>query len=749
MTQTTAGLSWSTHELAEYFVAVCAQHTVDAAIQVAVERAAEALDAEVGAAVIGGAVERCYGLPPGTATDGLLSVAAGRAAIALPGLATVHACASRLERGSTDALVLGRLRVAFSGEERQMLQGMAQVLGLALRSLRTVEAERTLLGALRGRQRLLETLLEIQRAISNRRPLEEVLAAVTGGASRLLDGAEVALLLTDPYELTDQPHPSTLIQASTSGLPAAPGVDTEIRAAAITAIMAARRDGTGPSRIGPLLTAVVGVDNGIAGCLVARTGPHSPAEDRLELLAAFAQQVSLALTDARTVEAMREAYHDPLTALPNRTLFLDRLQHALVAAHRRDEKLTVLFVDLDRFKAVNDSLGHGAGDELLAAAASRIRGCLRDADTAARLGGDEFAVLLEGTSADGGVLVANRIIETLTAPFRISDRDVVIAASIGVAQSARPGMDANELLSNADVAMYKAKKAGTGQATIFEARMQAEIVERLGLQADLRHALPLGQLELHYQPMVRLDTGAPVAVEALLRWNHPQLGDIPRSVLIPLAEETGLIVEIGRWVMRTGAARTVEWRRTMPGLSLSVNVSPRQVIDRRLAADTAEILRDTTLPAAALTLELTETALVTDPVTAGKNLNQIKALGARIALDDFGTGYSSLSYLREYPVDQVKIDRGFTAGICANTEDLAVVRAVLDLGRSLRLQTIAEGIEEPNQFDRLVELGCDLGQGYQVCPPLAEDVVGYHLAALAQSALTGQRTVGQTVPSRG
>ena len=351
MTTTTAALSWSTHQLAEYFIAVCAQQDEVTAIRVAVERATEALEAEVGAAILGGEVKECFGLPAGSETDGLYTVAAGAPMAGLPGLGAVHGCGVRLERGSTDGLVVARLNGAFGVEERQMFQGMAQVLGLALRNLRTVTAGQVLLHAFQQRQRLLETLLDIQRAISNRRPLEDVLAAVTGGASRLLDQAVVALMLTDPYD------PTALIMASTSASHLETGADVAVRAAAAQAMAGTaaeqyRRSGT----TNEPMTAVVKVDGEIAGCLVANAALEAAAEDRLELLGAFAQQVSLALTDARTVEAMREAYHDSLTSLPNRKLFIDRLQHALITAQRRAEALSVLFVDLDRFKAVNDSL---------------------------------------------------------------------------------------------------------------------------------------------------------------------------------------------------------------------------------------------------------------------------------------------------------------------------------------------------------------------------------------------------------
>ena len=735
---------WSTHQLTEYFAALSAPRHEEGAVLVAAERAAEVLDAEVGAVVIGGRVRGCTGFGSRRPPPELASVTLASETLTVPEVGTLRAAVGALGRSAEGCLVVARFDEPFSAEERQMLDGMAQGLGLVLRSLRTLAAERSLreerereaerrlelLDALRARQRLLETLLAIQRAISNRRPLQEVLDAVTDGASGLLDGSGVALVLADPVE------PGQLIITSVSGRLQPQEDNAQVLVAATDAMAADRLvtgdgDGRAPGRMS---AAPVHVSGEISGGLVADIPGGA---EQLEFLAAFAQQVSLALTDARTLEAMRGAYHDTLTGLPNRALFVDRLQHALALADRNGAEMTVLFIDLDRFKAVNDSLGHAAGDELLAEVAERIRRSIRAADTAARLGGDEFAVLLEGTMGDVGVEIAERIIEAAKQPFRVAGRDVFIAASVGVAPSRPPHAEAATLLSNADVAMYQAKRDHPGRAVVFEPRMHVEALELLDLRGDLQRALGLDELRLQYQPLVRLSTSEPVGMEGLLRWSNPRRGRVPPSRFIPVAEETGLIAELGQWVLRQGAAQVVAWRKLLPDLTLNVNVSAREIADPLYVAHVAEVLAGTGLPAGALTLELTETTLMRDPEGGLEHLGRLKRLGVRLAVDDFGTGYSSLSYLRRFPVDEVKIDRAFIAGVAQRSEDFAVARAVIELGRTLRLETVAEGIEDADQLEALRELGCDLGQGYHLSAPMDPELVPAYL--------TRQRVVSTAV----
>jgi diguanylate cyclase (GGDEF)-like protein len=453
------------------------------------------------------------------------------------------------------------------------------------------------------------------------------------------------------------------------------------------------------------------------------------------MLDAFAEHASLALTDARTVEAMEEAFRDPLTGLPNRALFLDRLQHALDVAARRSTELCVLFVDLDRFKAVNDSIGHAAGDALLRAVAERLAECTRAADTAARFGGDEFAVLLED---DGrGVrpeAVADRIIAAMRRPFDVEGKEIFIGATVGIAHAQDASLGPDELLRNADLAMYRAKKAGGNRAATYETAMRTALLARIELEADLRHALERDELRLAYQPVVELHGGRTVGVEALVRWAHPTRGVIPPLTFIPVAEEIGMIGAIGRWVLREACRQLAAWRAIAPELVLNVNLSPLQLRDDRLAIHVQQALRAHDLPGAALTLEITESMLLSGDEDTAARLRRLKGLGVSIAVDDFGTGYSSLSYLKQFPVDALKIDKSFVDTVARSTADSALARTIVELGRGMRLETIAEGIENVEQLEQLRLLDCRLGQGYHFSVPLG----GAELTAYLEQTFDSQ-----------
>jgi diguanylate cyclase (GGDEF)-like protein len=613
---------------------------------------------------------------------------------------------------------------------------MARVLGLTLRGLAALETERTLgaererqarerlglLASLRERHRLLEVLLDIQRSISHRKPLSDVLCAITAGASGLLDGCPVALVLDDPL---DPERP--IVAATTAG---GERSETEL---AIVATAAARTAAT-PSADGAL-AASVHINGARAGALVAMaSGGFDDAQ--LGMLDAFAEHASLALTDARTVEAMEEAFHDSLTGLPNRALFLDRLQHALDVAARRETELCVLFVDLDRFKAVNDSIGHAAGDELLRAVAERLSACTRAADTAARFGGDEFAVLLEddghGVQPDA---VAERIIAAMRRPFDVEGKEVFIGATVGIAHARDASPGADELLRNADLAMYRAKKAGGNRAATYETAMRTALLARIELEADLRHALERDELSLVYQPVVELESGRTVGVEALARWAHPTRGMIPPLTFIPVAEEIGVIGAMGRWVLGEACRQLAAWRLLAPALVLNVNLSAVQLRDDRLAADVEQALRANDLPGQALTLEITESMLLSGDEDTAARLRRLKALGLSIAVDDFGTGYSSLSYLKQFSVDALKIDKSFVDTVAHSTADSALARTIVELGRGMRLETIAEGIETVEQLERLRMLDCELGQGYHFSVPLD----GAELTSYLEQTLDVQR----------
>ncbi|MEA2725257.1 MAG: hypothetical protein QOH59_3028 [Gemmatimonadales bacterium] len=423
-----------------------------------------------------------------------------------------------------------------------------------------------------------------------------------------------------------------------------------------------------------------------------------------------------------------QAFHDPLTGLANRALFRDRVSHALALAQRRGSPVTVLFLDLDDFKTVNDSLGHAEGDRLLMAAAERFLACARSADTVARLGGDEFAILIEG--ADGGEGLPDRLAAAMSHPFSLSGNQVRITASIGVA-SASTDDRADDLLRNADMAMYAAKRRGKGGAAMYESRMYADIRERLDLEAALRTAIAGHQLTLFYQPIVNLKSGSIHGVEALVRWEHPQFGRLLPQHFIPLAEETGLIVQLGSWVLGEACRQLQVWRAAHPRLSLavSVNISGRQLQGSGLTDALRQTLTSSGVEPSSVVLEITESVLMQQTDVVLERLQQLKGLGVRLAIDDFGTGYSSLSYLQRFPIDILKIAKPFVEEVGQGADRSALARAIVGLGDTLKLQTIAEGIERAEQRAALIELGCTLGQGHHFWPALSAAAIDELLSA--------------------
>jgi diguanylate cyclase (GGDEF)-like protein/PAS domain S-box-containing protein len=427
-------------------------------------------------------------------------------------------------------------------------------------------------------------------------------------------------------------------------------------------------------------------------------------------------------------QLIHQAFHDPLTGLANRALFRDRVSHALALAQRRGSPVTVLFLDLDDFKTVNDSLGHAEGDRLLIAAAERFLACARSADTVARLGGDEFAILIEG--ADGREGLPERLSAAMSHPFSLSGNQVRVTASIGVA-SAGTDDTADDLLRNADMAMYAAKRRGKGRSATYESKMYADIRERLDLEAALRAAIEGNQLTLFYQPIVALQTGAIYGVEALLRWEHPQFGRLLPQHFVPLAEETGLIVQLGAWVLGEACRQVHEWRQKFADLPLaiSVNISGRQLQGTGLTEALRQTLHSSGVEPSTVVLEITESVLMQQTDAVLERLQQLKGLGVRLAIDDFGTGYSSLSYLQRFPIDILKIAKPFVEEVGQGADRSALARAIIGLGDTLRLRTIAEGIERAEQRAALLELGCALGQGHHFWPALTAPAVEELLAA--------------------
>ena len=428
-----------------------------------------------------------------------------------------------------------------------------------------------------------------------------------------------------------------------------------------------------------------------------------------------------------------QAFHDPVTNLANRALFVERVRHAVPRARREGSRLAVIFMDLDDFKTINDSLGHAAGDSVLLEIAKRLAGSIRPSDTAARFGGDEFAVLLEDVgSAQDAADTAERILESLSAPLRLEGKELFVRSSLGISiAEGAAAAGADELIRNADAAMYIAKRDGKGGYRLFEPAMHEGVLERLELRADLQRAMTGGQLELYYQPLVNLSDGGVNGVEALLRWHHPERGMLGPDTFIPLAEEMGMIVPIGRWALREACRQGRQIQTLLPAgppLSMSVNLSVKQLQHSDIAADVRDALAESGLPAASLTLEITETVLMTDTDIAVQRLSELKELGVRLAMDDFGTGYSSLSYLSRFPVDILKMDRSFLEdGATPQTSLLA--SAVIALGETLQLEIVAEGIEFNEQWHGLRELGCGSGQGFLFAQPMDADSTLEYLRA--------------------
>ncbi len=440
-----------------------------------------------------------------------------------------------------------------------------------------------------------------------------------------------------------------------------------------------------------------------------------------------------------------QAFHDSLTGLANRALFRDRVEHAMARMRRAKRPIAVLLLDLDGFKTVNDSLGHAFGDAFLVAVAERLRTLLRPSDTPCRLGGDEFAVLVDDLLGPiDATVVAERIVEGLRQPFMIEGKEVLTTASIGLTIAESTSSDADDLLRNADVAMYRAKDRGRNRFEIFQPSMHKAMLERLDLEADLRRAVDLGEFVLHYQPTVSLSTGSIAGMEALVRWQSPTRGLVPPGLFIPLAEETGLIVPLGRWVLEESCRQAVAWRQefgTDAPATMSINLSARQLHDETLVSQVADVLVQSGIEPDRVVLEITESAVMADAALMTARLHELKALGVRLAIDDFGTGYSSMSYLCSFPIDILKIDRSFVHGVNDEPQKMGIVRAIIELGHILDLQTVAEGIELDVELQELRSLECDLGQGFWFARPLTVDRVRIMLSEQAASRRRGDFSV--------
>jgi diguanylate cyclase (GGDEF)-like protein/PAS domain S-box-containing protein len=476
---------------------------------------------------------------------------------------------------------------------------------------------------------------------------------------------------------------------------------------------------------------IVGIPS--TSILIRRDGVESAIEDSCAPIHNRRGDVTGAVMVFRDVSTSRAlsqrllhlAQHDSLTDLPNRDLLNERLTQAISAAQRRHAALGVLYLDLDRFKHINDSLGHSVGDHLLQSVAHRLRACIRASDTVSRLGGDEFVILLlEVAHAQDAAICADKIIKTLGMLYTIDEIELHITVSIGIAVYPGDGTGLKTLLQNADSAMYEAKQRGRNNYQFYRADLNSKASER----QLLRHAIERNELELHYQPIVNLATGAIAGLEALLRWLHPPLGAVPAVEFISVAEESGLIVPIGQWALRQACAQLNDWQRAgLPVPGLAVNISAVELRWRGFVAGVAATLSETGIDPRHLTLELTETFIMQDSQATTLVLNALRSLGVQLALDDFGTGYSSLSYVRRFPIDVLKVDRSFVLNLNSNADDASVVSAVINMGKSLRMRVVAEGVETPEQVEFLRQHGCSEAQGNHFSHPLRADAVARFL----------------------
>ncbi|MCU1244227.1 MAG: sensor diguanylate cyclase/phosphodiesterase, partial [Acidobacteria bacterium] len=455
-----------------------------------------------------------------------------------------------------------------------------------------------------------------------------------------------------------------------------------------------KRDGT----VFPQEISITSIDAGGVVCVVRDITERTYAEEQIKHL----------------------AYHDALTGLPNRLLFKDRLTVALSHAQRERTRLAILFLDLDRFKVINDSLGHNIGDQLLQAVAARVSSCVRESDTVARLGGDEFTLLLPNLlRSDDAAPIAQKILEAVRYPFHIEGREFFITTSIGISLYPEDGTDAETLIKNADTAMYQAKEQGRDNYQLFNAFVNAKALQRIALEHGLRRALQNDELEVHYQPIFDFRSGRITGMEALLRWNHPDMGVVPPAVFIPIAEATGTMVPIGLWAMRRACEQAKTWHDSgFRNLSLAVNLSVTQLQQADLVPRVHDVLAETGLPPRLLELEITESSAMQSPEGSIRTLYELKKLGIRISLDDFGTGHSSLSYLKRFPIDTLKIDQSFVRDITSDPDTAAIVTAIIAMAHSLRLKVIAEGVEFTDQANFLKRYGCDQMQGYLIRAPV-------------------------------
>ncbi len=741
------GGGWMTQQLAEFVGVLADFEDGEAALRAAIERIAEMTESEAGAIVAAGAVVASIGFGAEPVPEREIgAIVAGEATtLELHGVGGCHAIAVPIDGPGLDGLVLARYGEPFAGEELNLLRAAGRVLALTLRTIRTMSSERELRAESERRgaenARLLESLLErhllferlsrIQSSIVARLAIDDVLEAIVDGAAELLSDETIGLRLVDRDDrsrmtvVAARGIPPDLLERVRFGKVGEGAGGQAILREELVVVNDYDRSGIAIPElervaIKSAMAAPVREGGRVVGSLaVARTtSGHEYTEAERDILAALAKHASIALTDARTVQdAIDQALEDPLTKLPNRALLADRLETALTRAERHGTEVAILFCDLDQFKNVNDSLGHAAGDELLVAVGRRLLGCVNAGATVARLGGDEFAVLVDDTSRTDLRDLAERILRALEEPFAVRGMEVFLAGSIGIAAGRSRSED---LLRNADLAMYEAKRRGSGHES-YRPEMHASVLERLALEAELKRTIIAGGLDLRYQPIIELESRRISAVEALVRWDHPARGALSPAEFIPLAEQTGAIIALGRFVLDEASRTASRWQReTAAGrdVAVSVNVSLIQLEQGGIIDAVREVLAGSGIRSGTLTLELTETAFGSDARRMAALLQELSDLDVELAIDDFGTGFSSLQHLQLFPIDQLKIPKPFVDGLGLPGDDAALARAILEIGESLGLRVVAEGIERPEQLERLRELGCRYGQGYLLGRPI-------------------------------
>ncbi len=616
-------------------------------------------------------------------------------------------------------------------------------------------AERVLTASLTARLHEANALLEAGRALQSGLELDEVLGALLVGAVDLLDGRDGSIMLAHGER--------QLRTVATSGTSSARGASKDFGDGIAGRVAATRKalliegsmqwkgdragDGIPPRPTSAISVPMIDEDRLLGVLNVNAREGRCYSEHDLRALSRFAAQAAATISTAQRYEAERvlasqdafQARHDWLTGLPNRSALLDRIARALVRAENSGASVMLLFLDLDDFKRVNDSLGHAAGDRVLAEVGRRLRGTVRAIDTVSRFGGDEFAILVDGHDVEEVRATAHRIQATLARSFQVEGRVLEFSASVGIAVAGPDALDVDTMVRDAFTALHAAKARGPGRVEVFDAAMRDDAVRRLDLEDALRRALELGQLDLRFQPIVRLENLATVGLECLLRWRHPAGDLLDAAAFLPFAERSGLIGPIDRWVLRESCIRLAD-RLTADSpspLHLNVNLSPTSLQDPSLVSSLEATLRETRVDPSRLVLEVTETAVLTDTQLVADRLSELRALGVRIALDDFGTGYSSLTWLRAFPVDQVKIDRTFVETLGHDAGAGAVIEAIVRLGRGLGFEVVAEGVSSAAQVTRLLDLGCSLGQGFHLARPLELSAVttliesGGHLAVAA------------------